>query len=124
MMMRYHWGLGVGHIYSHQRHPQDGNSTTAASPSNVRDLDLVGNDELDANDVMDDEEPLVSEEPMDVDENSAAAPADDDDVEHNPDEWMGSEDSDFAADDNRYNDEELLELDGMYGDSYDVELYD
>ena len=28
MVMRYHWGLGVGHVYSHSDAPSDGSWTS------------------------------------------------------------------------------------------------
>jgi hypothetical protein len=36
MVMRYHWGLGIGHVYSHSQAPNRDASTMASAESNSR----------------------------------------------------------------------------------------
>lgn len=107
MTMRYHWGLGVGHTYSHGR---DVRSQQYAAPVSGEDPNVAQEEIPEA------VHPgqlaaacSADNEPGDVSE------PDDQEADKSDVEVIGAEgDSDSATDDDSEADEELLELHDMY----------
>lgn len=98
MVMRYHWGLGVGHVYSHGR-----TAGRATAPSNPHDSDAAVED-------VPPNEPIVAEQ--------LEVGSDIDDPEfgfQNHDDDMGEDPQDFE--DEFESDEGLIDLHDMYGES-------
>jgi hypothetical protein len=109
MVMRYHWGLSVGHIYGHEcaqaRESQKG-ATTTWYP-NLHNTGREDDPEIDG-----------------AEDNTDAS----DDEDFGSDSGINSDSSDTGDfdDDEVHGDAELLEMDEMYGDSYeaDFDFYD
>jgi hypothetical protein len=113
MMMRYHWGLGVGHLYSHQPiHSHDGGTTaTALMIDHDSDRDDDGIQDRDSDSInMDPIGNLISDEHLDDDD---AAPVNEEDCDEDL-AWSGprieSDNSDPEGDEG-YNDDEFVNLD-------------
>jgi hypothetical protein len=98
MIMRYHWGLSVGHIYGH-RSAQALKTTTRASTTWDPDMEDTGEED------SQDTEPIST--------NIAGASDDEESRSESSGSSDGSDTDDLDVDDT-----ELLELEEMYGDSY------
>ncbi|RXW23302.1 hypothetical protein EST38_g2534 [Candolleomyces aberdarensis] len=80
MIMRYHWGLGVGHLYSHEDAPNVGNMVNDVAPdADEHGLDAEGEDNIDSTIPLEEAPegqpaaPGRGEEGSDTDESDGAA---------------------------------------------------
>lgn len=115
MVMRYHWGLAVGHIYGHQLALQDSPTASYNTPN----PDLIAEGPADGDDH--DEEPIIPEPMVEYNDDREGASVNEEDEDHSElsDEFDSSE-----AEVGEEDDVELLEFETMYGDAQDLEVYD
>jgi hypothetical protein len=97
MMMRYHLGLGVGHLYSH-------NQAADSAAEEPHDSEAVGNEQPDIHD-----EHIILGADEDGDANEASNEGS---IDGTDDEITRASDTDTEAE---MDDEELLAMDEMYG---------
>jgi galactose-1-phosphate uridylyltransferase len=110
--MRYHWGLGVGHDHT-MCSSQSGESTNImAMHSSDLEISLCQGDEYSTTDLN------IRESCIEVGNENEYEELENDTSEHS-----SSEDLDSGRD-TSYDDEELLELDDMYGDFQDTVLFE
>jgi hypothetical protein len=108
MVMRYHWGLGVGHIYACTPSQPDERCNPAMWTSN--DGDSTNEDDGD----------LIEEPDVGVDLDYAESKEYELDLR---DSETGSSEGSAESDDLDYDGSELFELDEMYGDSQGIDFY-
>lgn len=124
MVMRFHWGLGIGHLYSHQR----GADSLASHPGEGINITLTDDEETveDDGEIEEDEEVVIAmsesqgdnlEQGSNDEEISNAGESSDTDGYSS--ESDGGEE--YIDDDD---DDDILEYDEMYGNSREYELYD
>jgi hypothetical protein len=125
MIMRYHWGLAIGHTYMHGDSQVDPSSSTegASHMDEDEDMDADGLAMIAENEEGGESAAVLEN---DEDDGSAAMPEN----EEGTDDECGrnccdeEDGSDLGDEEERsQDDEELLSLDEMYGESPDIEFY-
>jgi len=142
MIMRYHWGLAIGHTYMHgdsQVDPSssregtshreeedtdaDGHATIAeneeedASMRNLEHDDEGGSAAIPENEEGADEE---CRDEYEEEEEDMSDPSDEEESGHDDEEVSDPGDEEESG----HDDEEALALDDMYGESADIEYYE
>lgn len=102
MVMRYHWGLGVGHVYGQ-------------TPSQLDDRSSDGDP------TRDDDDDLIEEPDIGADLDHAENKEYESDIQHSE---TGSSDGSAEPEDSDCDGSELFELGEMYGDSQNIDFYD
>jgi hypothetical protein len=124
MLMRYHWGLSVGHIYSH---PSSGlQDTQRANLVHKSNVEEINEDDVGVDDIMVEMEHHGEENDEHADDDHIGDATSEPD-EHGSDisNYNGGDDGDGDGDGgNGDNDDDLLAFDEMYGDEDDWEVYD
>ena len=110
--MRYHWGLAIGHVYTH---------SSSCDANNADESSMEGS----MGDSLHTYSSSTGTENDDHDGDSAHGHSDLNATENcNDEDDDGDDDEDCGDSEQDYSDEELLAIDEMYGDSLDVEYYD
>lgn len=110
--MRYHWGLAVGHIHGHD---STGKNTVTPDTTNAKLPSIRENGDIA------DEESIAS----DQDKHSVGGEsAEVDDEEWEANSGRTSEESDAGDPNEDYDDEELIDMDEMYGELHEVRFYE
>jgi hypothetical protein len=105
MMMRYHWGLGIGHTYSHATTA----GSSAAPVSAAEPLEDDPTPESDITNVLRDISLPQNEKNLDHDDPELG-------FENRQDDWVDAEEDDEEEGSmDGTGDEELLEFSSMYG---------
>jgi hypothetical protein len=133
MIMRYHWGLAVGHAYTHGNLEVDPSGSTDGASHRDEDehMDAEGSvmipeDEQEAGRATiseSDEEGRSVVDPANEDEDEDEDGGTDDERGDYLDEEDISDASDEEERDDNDNDEQAAKLVGMYGESQDIEYY-
>ena len=122
MVMRYHWGFAVGHTYCNTSVPQHESATAqpfGEETTNGRtDVEPENDDDMTHADAVIDVEPLEAAELTDNQDSG------EDDDSWDDSMWDSSTHGSDKEDLDDISDQELLDLDDMYGDSQYVEAYD
>jgi hypothetical protein len=147
MIMRYHWGLAIGHTYMHEDSQIDPSRSREGTSRREEDTDADGhatiaeNEEEDASmtnlehddeggsaaipeneegadeECRDEHEEEGEEEEEEVD---MSDPGDEEESGHDDEEMSDPGDEEESG----HDDEEALALDDMYGESADIEYYE
>jgi hypothetical protein len=131
MIMRYHWGLAVGHVYTHGNLEVDPSGSTDGASHRDEDEHMdAGESVMIPEDEQEAGHATISE--CDEEGRSVVDPAneDEDEDEGTDDErgdYLDEEDISDASDeeerDDDDDDEQAAKLVGMYGESQDIEYY-
>jgi hypothetical protein len=110
MVMRYHWGLAVGHIYSHGQHAGIATAATAEVSTN----DDVNDPELETN-TMEEVDPLqLPDDEPDVDD-PVFGLENNEDPDHLEEFGFGQDSEDELGGELSESDEMLAAMGDMYG---------
>jgi len=96
MLMRYHWGLGVGHIYCHGRTEAPSTSTDTQTINTAADEDSVNEEPPDDDNASDAENPELGfddnheDDWTDIEEGSENEPEEEDEIIVTMDDMYGS----------------------------------
>ena len=126
MIMRYHWGLAIGHTYMHGDSQVDPSSSTegASHGCDDEDIDSDGPATIAENEEEDGSAAVLEN---DDDDESAAIPENEDGTDdecrrdyHDEEDVSDSGDEEESS----HDDEEQSALDEMYGEFVDMEFYE